>query len=351
MEPIISVIVPVYNVEPYLEECVKSLQDQTLREIEIVLVDDGSPDKCPQMCDRYAEEDGRIRVIHQENAGVSAARNAGLRMVRGKYIAFVDPDDWVDPDYLSVLLEHMVPGGMAVCDYVREWDPAAERTPFAGQRERYETVALDRKEAQASVIMRSNNEKTIYTSSWCKLYDRNLIQMHQVAFCEDLTQFEDELFVIRYLSCLTGKTVWARTAAYHYRYRLQGAGSQWMHHDQKVDPWIFSELIALERESPYLERTSEVQRYHKARLLSAKKDPLAMMSINGQKKELAYKTHLRELRAGLFSYLRYGGCSFIDKSSTVLCAIHPRLYHLCKAAAFFILDRVPKLWLLMQRGL
>ena len=93
-----SIIVPIYNVQPYLEKCVTHLREQTLRDIEIILVDDESPDACPEMCDRYAAEDGRIKVIHKKNGGLSDARNHGFAAATGEYILFVDADDYIDRD-------------------------------------------------------------------------------------------------------------------------------------------------------------------------------------------------------------------------------------------------------------
>ena len=104
----ISIIVPIYNVEKYLPQCLDSLISQTYRDIEIILVDDGSPDKCPEICDAYAKKDARIKVVHQINGGVSSARNTGLKASRGEYIGFVDPDDWLDRDYLKKLYEEAV---------------------------------------------------------------------------------------------------------------------------------------------------------------------------------------------------------------------------------------------------
>ena len=101
--PLISIIVPVYNVEKYLPKCVESLLAQTYSNLEIILVDDGSVDASGQICDTYAAKDSRVRVIHQPNAGVSAARNAGLKAARGEYIGFVDADDWVEPDMYEYL--------------------------------------------------------------------------------------------------------------------------------------------------------------------------------------------------------------------------------------------------------
>ena len=96
--PLVSIVVPVYKVEKYLERCVKSLLCQTLHDIEIILVDDGSPDRCPQICDEYASRDERIKVVHKRNGGLSSARNAGLLVATGSYIGFVDSDDDVRID-------------------------------------------------------------------------------------------------------------------------------------------------------------------------------------------------------------------------------------------------------------
>lgn len=101
--PLITVIVPVYKVEQYLERCVDSLRNQTYRNLEIILVDDGSPDNSGKMCDAFAEQDSRIRVIHKENGGLSSARNAGLDIASGEFVGFVDSDDWITPD----MYEHL----------------------------------------------------------------------------------------------------------------------------------------------------------------------------------------------------------------------------------------------------
>lgn len=104
----ISIIVPVYKVQPYLHRCVDSILGQTFRDFELILVDDGSPDGCPAICDDYARQDERIVVIHQKNGGLSAARNAGLDCAKGEYIAFIDSDDWVHPEYLQRLYQALV---------------------------------------------------------------------------------------------------------------------------------------------------------------------------------------------------------------------------------------------------
>ena len=101
----ISIIVPIYNVEKYLDRCMVSLLNQTLKDIEIIMVDDGSPDNCPQMCDEYAKKDNRVKVVHKENGGLGYARNSGLDVAMGEYVAFVDSDDYLDEDSLLSMVE------------------------------------------------------------------------------------------------------------------------------------------------------------------------------------------------------------------------------------------------------
>lgn len=119
-EPLISVIVPVYNVERSLDRCVRSITEQTYRHLEIILVDDGSPDECPRMCDEWAGRDDRIRVVHKPNGGLSDARNAGLNAMHGDFVAFVDSDDYVEPDYVGRLHAGIADADMSVCAIICE---------------------------------------------------------------------------------------------------------------------------------------------------------------------------------------------------------------------------------------
>lgn len=114
MSPMISVIVPVYKAEQYLPQCIESILIQTFADFELLLIDDGSPDRCGEICESYARKDERIRVFHQQNSGVSAARNVGLQYAIGAYIAFVDADDWVSSDYLLHLYEALPEEGIGL---------------------------------------------------------------------------------------------------------------------------------------------------------------------------------------------------------------------------------------------
>lgn len=107
-DPLISVIIPVYKVENYLDKCVKSVVNQTYKNLEIILVDDGSPDNCPKMCDKWDKKDNRIKVIHKKNGGLSDARNKGIDIAKGDYITFIDSDDYVENNYVEFLYKNLV---------------------------------------------------------------------------------------------------------------------------------------------------------------------------------------------------------------------------------------------------
>lgn len=117
MEELVSVIVPVYKVEKYLDKCISSIVNQTYKNLEIILVDDGSPDNCPQICDEWVKKDTRIKVIHKPNGGLSSARNTGLDICKGEYICFVDSDDWIEPNYVHELYTtlHQNNADMSIC--------------------------------------------------------------------------------------------------------------------------------------------------------------------------------------------------------------------------------------------
>lgn len=121
---LISIIVPVYKVEPYLDKCVSSIVNQTYKNLEIILVDDGSPDNCPAMCDAWAEKDNRIRVIHKPNGGLSDARNAGMSVATGELMAFVDSDDWINVRYVECLHQAILQTGadISACDLREVYD-------------------------------------------------------------------------------------------------------------------------------------------------------------------------------------------------------------------------------------
>ena len=119
MNPLISLVIPVYNVEKYLDKCMESVLAQTYDNYEVILVDDGSTDNSGKMCDEYAERDSRVTVYHQKNSGVSVARNVGIENAKGEFISFIDSDDWVDESYLEKLVNAQIKynADLTICEY------------------------------------------------------------------------------------------------------------------------------------------------------------------------------------------------------------------------------------------
>lgn len=163
----ISVIVPIYKVEDYLHRCVDSIINQTYTNLEIILVDDGSPDNCPMICDEYAKKDSRIRVVHKKNGGLSDARNAGLDIATGEYIMFIDSDDFVDTEMMGSMMRNMIDDNvdMVVCNikYVYEDREVVKYN----QSDRI----LDRYEAMEEYL----KDGVVQAVAWNKLYKKSLI--------------------------------------------------------------------------------------------------------------------------------------------------------------------------------
>lgn len=166
---LISVIVPIYKVEAYLDKCVQSIVDQTYSELEIILVDDGSPDRCGEMCEAWAKKDSRIKVIHKENGGLSDARNAGLAVATGQMVSFIDSDDWIDPEFLQtlydVLQEH--DAQIAECG-IRLVDEDGHVLSYRGPGK---AESIEKIEALRRLVL----EDGVYQTVWNKLYRRDVI--------------------------------------------------------------------------------------------------------------------------------------------------------------------------------
>ena len=190
----ISVVVPVYGVEKYLPQCVESLINQTCQNLEIILVDDGSPDRCPQICDDYSQRDARVVVVHQRNGGVSSARNAGLKIAQGEYVGFVDPDDWVAPETYETLLAAFEKNGaeLAICGY--EYCNDDGTVDKARSYKRRETEILTQKEVMKRM---SDIPPSLRHCVWNKLFRRELIG--ETTFKENLRASEDVWFLSEYL--------------------------------------------------------------------------------------------------------------------------------------------------------
>ncbi|MCM1182527.1 MAG: glycosyltransferase [Roseburia sp.] len=210
----ISIIVPVYNMEDYLERCMDSVLSQTYVNLEIIVVDDGSTDRSPQLCDAYARRDGRVRVIHKPNGGLSDARNAGLEAATGLYIGYVDSDDWIEPDMYERMHRACVETGsqLAVCRYFSE---------RAGLREdggSGEVVPLSREELLRLYIC-GHDRYVIYNSVWSKLFHRDLVR--GARFPKGRNS-EDIMYTTRAF-CRLSRAVYLDTSLYHYVLDREGS--------------------------------------------------------------------------------------------------------------------------------
>ncbi|MBQ9764515.1 MAG: glycosyltransferase family 2 protein [Phascolarctobacterium sp.] len=172
---LVSVIVPVYKIEDYLRKCVDSILAQTYKNLEIILIDDGSPDNCGNICDEYALLDKRIKVIHKENGGLSDARNAGLDICTGEYIAFVDSDDWVDKDYIATFMEYAQPDTIVCCGYKRIYfNKSIHHRMYEIQEfTSVETIKIQQ-EQEIAVSTGASNINPITNAAWNKLYPKKL---------------------------------------------------------------------------------------------------------------------------------------------------------------------------------
>lgn len=192
--PEISVIVPVYKVERFLSKCVKSILAQTFTDFELLLIDDGSPDRSGKLCDEWAVKDTRIRVFHQKNAGVSAARNKGLDEALGKYIVFVDSDDWVLREYLKELYE-------IVCSQYGNGLIIQGANRITVDNIRLSGISLPDRYFSFAEIGKAFIENNICEVGypWSKIYVRSIISSNSIRFDENISCCEDLLFMYQYL--------------------------------------------------------------------------------------------------------------------------------------------------------
>ena len=238
----ISVIVPVYNCEPYLPACLDSILNQTYSDLEIIVVDDGSTDGSPAICDAYTQKDARIRVIHQENQGVSVARNTGLDIASGEFIAFVDSDDTLEPDMYQLLMElaQTHQADIAHCGYKKVRLDGSSKDVCGTD------VLLVQDSAEASKCLLRG--QYFVGSPWNKLYKRHLFQ--DIRFDPTLKNNEDILVnVLVFQKAI--KLVFWDAPKYHYYERTVNSWSRNNHIRAKTDcATVAQKILDIYRDSP-----------------------------------------------------------------------------------------------------
>lgn len=209
--PQVSIIVPVYKVEQYIRRCVDSILNQTFTDFELILVDDGSPDNCPAICDEYAEKDDRIKVVHKENGGLSSARNAGMAVANGKYYLFCDSDDYVSPYWCETLYKQIeeTPDAWIYCDIVKVDDEVPIKE--VNMSEHYP------KHTDYYIAF----QQGLSGYSVNKIYSAEILKHEDIRFDEQQLFAEDIDFTLKYLSCCNS-CIYLPVGLYFY---LQRQGS------------------------------------------------------------------------------------------------------------------------------
>lgn len=212
-EPLVSIIVPVFQVEKYLDKCISSILAQTHHNLEVILVDDGSTDNCPAICNQFQKMDNRIKVIHKENGGLSQTRNVGLKLAKGDFIGFVDSDDWIEPNMYAILISVLIETGadIAVCNYMDEpEDPSfVKRKSISPEVKLYSS-----EEALKKVI---DNDGYIKSFVWNKLYRKTVLS--NIFFSEGKIH-EDTLWTTKIIGNAK-LLVYIDYPLYHYLYRSE----------------------------------------------------------------------------------------------------------------------------------
>ena len=206
----ISIIIPVYNCIQSLEKCIRSIQNQTISDWELLLIDDGSRDGSGEKCDLFAETDRRIRVFHKPNGGVSSARNLGLDHANGQFVMFCDSDDWVDPDWCRQLHHAAVNNKdcLPLCNYFRAY-PRSEDI-------NHPEICAEIKDKIDKRDFFSLNRPELLGIPWNKIFRMEIIQREKIRFNQNLTLGEDLVFVLDYLHSTEGDLYYLNQPLYHY---------------------------------------------------------------------------------------------------------------------------------------
>lgn len=206
--PLVSIIVPVYKAENFLPRCIESILSQTIDDIEVILVDDGSPDKSGEICDRYSQIDARIKVIHKKNGGVSSARNSGLKLASGEFVLFIDSDDYVGENYIASICSQQ--SDLNICGMTVRDQVGNELYSV-----RYENIQFrNKEEIDFSVLY----QKNMLYSPYCKLFCNEIIKKNDLTFPETITWGEDGMFIADYLCHINSISIVSEVEYYYIKY-------------------------------------------------------------------------------------------------------------------------------------
>ena len=232
MKSLISVIVPIYNVEKYLKRCIDSIINQTYKNLEIILVDDGSLDNCSKICDEYSKKDKRIRVIHKANGGLSDARNTGLDQAKGKYICFIDSDDYIDINMIKELYTNLVKtkSDISICDFV-SFDEKTEKYNS------YSNSIFIVKDSKYDLMF--NEYRLVTTVQWNKLFKREIFDNLRFKY----GKIHEDEFIICYELEKANKISFLLKPYYHYYQRVNSITGKFSINNFDAIDAIISQIV------------------------------------------------------------------------------------------------------------
>lgn len=318
MKPLVTLIVAIYNTEPYLKRCIESIIQQSYRQMQVLLINDGSPDHTPQMCQHYADKYEYIEYVQKENGGVSSVRNLGLSMAKGDYICFIDSDDYLDKDYLKELVAVMVTKNpdLVVCGHYRELASGKKKRMCCKTNGRmpYE---------QAMCSMYYDNAFAAYP--WNKLYKREVIEEYQLSYDLELRMTQDLVFVTEYmLHCKNVEYVAKPLYCYCYN---ENSVCRDTKNTGVFDRKKLITLKAHERTEELIRNcTKKVKQAFYGRLVCTYMRLMVNLCYsNTYDKELVNKSK-KLIRKHLWTFLTRPAYRIFDRACGILIAISPRLF-------------------------
>lgn len=289
MQPLISIVVPVYNVEKYLPACIESVQAQTFKEWELILVDDGSTDSSGEICDRYAKNDARIKVIHKGNSGPSDTRNIGIQSASAELVGFVDSDDWIDPDMYEVLYDNMVKTGadISLCGYYLSYRDHEEVSCNTN-----DVLHLTKEQALHLII----DDKLIKSFVVDKLYKKKVLSplLPVSRYYEDHSTTYKWFFNAEHI-------VFVRSPKYHYRQRSGSIDNGTVDPVKKFHYFLAeSERYAFLKEKELL---SDRHEYYRARLVRSGLRVVKEITVGTESESVSAKEYMTKMRHAIQEYL------------------------------------------------
>lgn len=318
MVPKLSIIVPVYNIGNFIEKCIKSILAQTIKDFELILIDDGSTDNSPQLCDEYSTLDDRIKVIHQENAGVSAARNAGLKLAQGEFVGFVDGDDYIESSMYESIIKEMENSGVdiGICGYnlVYENNIKTLSRRYFGEEGKKTILSQDDTLKESIRIPPS-----ITSCIWNKVFRKKIIS--EVYFSTDMSVGEDTAFFLK-VALKANKSIYISSSYYNY---LQRDGSA-MNSDpaNRIELFNLADLICNEvnKFKPHI-MDFALHRYVDV--------GFSILNLAQQTQDKRFDSVINQIKKGfhlkIMSILKSKLIKSNQKILVLMVLIHPHLYH------------------------